>query len=78
VSAIEPEHRRRRPPPRRGPGVVGVLVAAALVLLAFVVGLALGRALEEGPDPGGTVTAVRTLRPVPLPPVTETVTVTNR
>jgi hypothetical protein len=55
-----------------------VLVAVGLVLLAFVVGLALGQALEEGPDPGGTVTAVRTLRPVPLPPVTETVTVTNR
>jgi hypothetical protein len=55
-----------------------VLVGVALVVLAFAVGLALGRALEEEPDPGGTVTAVRTLRPVPLPPVTATVTVTNR
>jgi hypothetical protein len=78
VSSLEPGYRRRRTPPRRGPGWIGALVGVALVALAFAVGLALGRALEEEPEPGGSVTAVRTLRPVPLPPVTATVTVTNR
>jgi len=50
------------------------VVGAAL----FVLGVALGRALEENPRPGGPVTAVRTLNPLPLPParVTDTVTVT--
>lgn len=65
------ERRRRR---RRAPGAIAV---AAAVLLAFAVGLALGRALEEAPEPGGTQTIVRTLEPAPLPPAgRETVTVT--
>jgi hypothetical protein len=67
-----PSDRRRRP--RRAPRVLGVGVA---IVLAFAVGLALGRALEEAPQPGGTQTVVRTLQPAPLPPAgRETVTVT--
>ncbi len=46
------------------------------LVLAFVVGTALGRALEEGPAPGATRTSVRTLEPQPLPPAAKTVTVT--
>jgi hypothetical protein len=46
------------------------------LLLAFLVGLALGKALEEGPVPGGTQTSVRTLEPRSLPPAPRTVTVT--
>jgi hypothetical protein len=58
--------------------VIALVVAALLLLtLVFLVGLALGRALEEGPEPEGTVTQVRTLQPVPLPPATRTVTVTG-
>jgi hypothetical protein len=58
--------------------VIAVVIASLLVLtLVFLVGLALGRALEAGPEPGGTVTQVRTLQPVPLPPATRTVTVTG-
>ena len=71
--------RRARRRKRRSRGRLIALVVAALLLLAlvFLVGLALGRALEEGPEPGGTVTQVRTLQPVPLPPATRTVTVTG-
>jgi hypothetical protein len=52
------------------------VVAAVLGAVVFGLGLALGRTLEEGPHESGTITRVRTLQPVPLPPVRETVTVT--
>ena len=52
------------------------LVAAGLVV-AFVVGVAVGESLDDGTKPGGTQTLVRTLKPLPLAPaVRETVTVT--
>jgi hypothetical protein len=53
--------------------VAGVLIAG----LVFVAGLALGRAIEEAPDPGGSQTLRRTLEPGTLPPVTRTLTVTT-
>ena len=50
---------------------------AAGVLLAFAVGIGLGQALNDNPEPGGTQTLVRTLEPLPLAPAArETVTVT--
>ena len=50
---------------------------AALGLLALLLlGISIGRALEDGPSPGGTQTNVRTLTPQPLPPAERTVTVT--
>lgn len=50
---------------------------AILGLLAvLLLGISIGRALEEGPSPGGTQTNVRTLEPQPLPPAARTVTVT--
>ena len=53
-----------------------VLVVAALIV-AFAVGIALGEALHDNPQPGGTQTLVRTLHPLPLAPAArETVTVT--
>jgi hypothetical protein len=53
-----------------------LLVAGGLVV-AFVVGVALGEALHDNPAPGGTQTLVRTLHPLPLAPAArETVTVT--
>jgi hypothetical protein len=72
---LESTSRRRRPPPRRPRRGLALAGVAALVALAFLVGLSLGRALEEGPDPGRTATVVRTLKPLPLPPATSTVTV---
>lgn len=49
------------------------VVAAALLLL---VGISVGRALEDGPAPGGKQTNIRTLEPEQLPPAARTVTVT--
>jgi hypothetical protein len=56
--------------------ILGVALAAA-----FVVGLALGQALDDGTPPAGSQTLVRTLTPLPLAPAareTVTVTVLNR
>jgi hypothetical protein len=36
-----------------------------------------GKALEDGPAPGGVQTSVRTLEPRSLPPAPRTVTVTT-
>jgi hypothetical protein len=46
------------------------------LLAALLIGVSLGRALEDGPSPGGAQTNVRTLKPQPLPPAARTVTVT--
>ena len=77
MSEYEPRVRppRRRPRRRLTPLVVAGLTL--LVALVFLVGISLGRALEDGPDPGRGETVVRTLRPLPLPPATSTVTVTT-
>ena len=66
---------RERRGRRRG---VGTWVAALAILGAvFFAGLAVGRAVEETPRPGGTQTLVRTLDPGTVPPQTRTVTVTT-
>jgi hypothetical protein len=65
------ERRKPRAPVVRA--VLGFVVLAAV----FVAGLALGRAIEEAPRPGGTQSLVRTLEPDTLPPVTRTVTVST-
>jgi hypothetical protein len=52
------------------------LVWAAVAVAAFGLGVALGEALNDGPDGGGSQTLVRTLTPLPLAPARETVTVT--
>jgi hypothetical protein len=61
----------RRRPPRRSPWPRRVLVVA-VVLAIFVLGIALGQALNDGPPPPSTETYVRTLAPVPQQPVTTT------
>jgi cytochrome bd-type quinol oxidase subunit 2 len=67
---LQSERRSRR----RRPFVSWALrVAAALVV--FALGVALGQALEETPEPGRTRTSVRTLVPETLPARTVTVTV---
>ena len=71
---------RLRRPPRRSAGrlAVGIVLRLALLAAVFAVGVALGEALHDNPDPSGTKTQTRQLRPVPLPPVTRTVTVKTR
>jgi hypothetical protein len=55
--------------------VIRVAIVLALLVLAFLLGLGLSRALEEGPATGER-TIVRTLDPLPLAPAERTVTVT--
>jgi hypothetical protein len=67
--------KRRQRPPRWSPLWRPALTLLGLVVL-LLVGISIGRALEDGPSPGGTETKVRTLEPQPLPPAARTVTVT--
>jgi hypothetical protein len=67
------ERRPRKPSPN--PLWRPALTAVGLVV-ALLVGISLGKALDDGPSPGGTQTNVRTLEPQPLPPAARTVTVT--
>jgi hypothetical protein len=71
VSPASRRYGRRASPARRALGIFLGAVAAAVV---FLLGLGLGRALEEEPAPS-TRTLVRTLRPLELPPARDTVTV---
>jgi hypothetical protein len=68
--------RRARARRRRGVWLAGWAARLAVVLLAFAVGVALGRALEDDPGPGGERTYVRTLKPRAVSPARETVTLT--
>jgi hypothetical protein len=52
-----------------------LLVGVALVL-AFLLGLAFARTLDERPEDGATVTSIRTLTPLPQERPAHTVTVT--
>lgn len=70
---------RTRPPrrQRRRRPVLRLLVGLLVLVVVFGLGLALGEALHDNPSGGGTQTVVRTLKPLPLPPARETVTVTR-
>ena len=62
------DRRRRRSPTRRR------VVWALALALVFAVGVALGEALNDNPQPGSTTTQDRTFT---LPPESSTVTVTT-
>jgi hypothetical protein len=71
---------RRNPRGRRRHPLLRPALLALGLLALLLLGVAIGRALEDGPNPGGTQTNVRTLTPQPLPPAaarTVTVTVTT-
>jgi hypothetical protein len=53
-----------------------VWIVAAVLVAVFAAGLALGQSLDDNPSPGRSQTFVRTLKPLAVPPVRETVTVT--
>jgi hypothetical protein len=63
---------RRR---RRSRRVVATILALALLGVVFLAGLAIGKAVEQAPRPGGTQTGVRTLDPLTVEPEERTVTV---
>jgi hypothetical protein len=68
VSGLEPHpSSRRRARRRRWPRLLAAVLVGALL---FVVGVAFGMALRDDPEPGGTVTLVRTLEPLPQVPTT--------
>lgn len=66
---------RRSRNPERSPLLRPLLAVLGLVA-ALLLGVSIGRALEDGPNPGGVRTNIRTLEPQPLPPAARTVTVT--
>lgn len=68
----------RRPRPSRRTPLWRPLLAVVGLVAALLLGVSIGRALGDGPSPGGTQTNVRTLEPRPLPPAAKTVTVTVR
>jgi len=51
-------------------------LTVGVAALAFLLGIAFARTLDERPRPGGVVTDVRTLAPLPQEPPARTVTVT--
>jgi hypothetical protein len=73
---IERPSRDRRARARRRETIVRVVIVGLLVLVAFLLGIAASRTLDERPEPGETVTDVRTLTPLPQQPPARTVTVT--
>ncbi len=75
---LRPERRARRDEKRaRRRRILRIVLTLVGAVLLFVIGLSLGRAVEDAPKPGGEQTVVRTLTPGTLPPVTRTVTVTT-
>lgn len=74
---LDPSSRRARPQRRTRHDRTGrvVLVVVGLAL-AFLLGIAFARTLDERPRSGDVVTSVRTLEPLPQTPPTRTVTVT--
>ena len=56
--------------------VVRVVLVVLLAAVTFVLGMAFARTIDEQPKPGGVVTTVRTLTPLPQQPPARTVTVT--
>jgi hypothetical protein len=57
--------------------VVRVVLVLCVLALAFLLGVAFARTLDERPEPGGAVTDVRTLTPLPQQTPGRTVTVTE-
>jgi hypothetical protein len=72
------------PPPSRAKGspvtprdrIGRIFLVGVLLVLAFLLGMAFARTLDERPKSSGTVTNVRTLTPVPQGAPVRTVTVT--
>ncbi len=62
MSIVDPTLRRRRKPPRRWPRKMAIALG---VLVVFLAGYGLGRAVDDNPNPGPLVTTIRTVDPVP-------------
>jgi len=73
---LERPSRLHRGRSRRRETTTRVLLVVLLLVFAFLLGIAFARTLDERPEPGGVVTNVRTLTPLPQQPPARTVTVT--
>ena len=71
-----PRPQRRRQRSNSRDRAARVLLAILMLVLAFLLGISVARTLDERPKPGGVVTDVRTLTPLPQQPPARTVTVT--
>ena len=71
-----PRPRRREPRSRTRERAARVVLAVLVLAIAFLLGIAVSRTLDERPKPGGVVTDVRTLTPLEQQPPARTVTVT--
>jgi len=76
VSMLERPSQQHHGRSRRRATITRVLLVVVLLVLAFLLGIAFARTLDERPQPGGVVTNVRTLTPLPQQPPARTVTVT--
>lgn len=76
MTALDRPYRRRPPRRRRRERISRAILAVVLLALAFLLGMATARTLDERPSPGDAVTTVRTLTPLPQQPPARTVTVT--
>lgn len=65
MTALEQPSRERSRARRRRRTWPRVLAVGAAAVLLFLLGVAFGMALHDDPEPGGTVTLVRTLTPLP-------------
>ena len=70
------ESRARNRRSRRRERIGRIVLACVLLVLAFLLGVAFARTLDERPKAGGVVTSVRTLTPLPQRSPVRTVTVT--
>lgn len=77
MSTLEhPSRKTSRTPPRRRRPVIRVALAVLGAVLAFFLGIAFARTLDDRPHKSGNETIVRTLRPLPQQTPGRTVTVT--
>ena len=76
MSMLDEPRRRTRPRRSRRDAVGRVVLAVVGLALAFLLGIAFARTLDERPESGGVETIVRTLTPIPQGAPTRTVTVT--
>ena len=76
MTMLESSRRSARPRRTRRETVGRVLLAVVALTLAFLLGIAFARTLDERPKSSGTETIVRTLTPLPQDAPGRTVTVT--
>jgi len=76
VTMAERADPRERAPVRGSARVLRFVCAGLALGLAFLLGIAFARTLDERPEDGASVTSVRTLSPLPQSGPMQTVTVT--